>query len=177
MLLAILGVNFILVILGYPSKQSTNKATTIVHAKSEDFSSQSTPFKHDKNSNNSPESISTLGFQQYYKDMTQFFSHLPTRVILVNALGYGAVMTVIDTYLYISLEIDYHVSRTFSGICTSASILSCLPVFYYSDKLIEKYGNFRLIILAQIVCVLRLIAYGMLPPTPSSIYVILLFQA
>lgn len=172
------AVNFALVVIGFPTRSTTptsqngsftsSSSTTLIHSKSEDFSAPQMPLKH---------STSDLSFYQYWKDMYQFFSHSPTRALLLNAFGYGGVMTVIDTYLYISLELDYHVSRSFSGICTASSILSCLPVFYYSDILIAKHGHFRMIVIAQVSCVLRLIAYGLLPPSPSSVYIIFILQS
>lgn len=137
--------NFVLVMVGYPSRQS------------------STAGKSPPRTRGSLFTMFQSGAQQYYSEMKQFFGSAPCRTVLTNAFGYGAVMTVIDTYLYISLEKDFHASRSYSGCCTAASILSCLPIFWFSDRLISTYGHFNMILVAQVTCVWRLIAYAVLP--------------
>jgi predicted MFS family arabinose efflux permease len=113
----------------------------------------------------------------YFHDMKTFYSVSAARVLLLNTFVYGLVMTIIDTFMYVSLEKDFGASRTFSGACTAASILSCLPVFYYSEHLLVKHGHFRLIHIAQWTCVIRLLLLSMLNPTsPHSAYAILGIQ-
>ena len=104
----------------------------------------------------------------------QFTSHAPCRLILLNSLCYGIVMQVPDTYLYISLERDFHASKSYSGFCTTVSILACLPLFWHSQALIQRYGHHKLIFFSQAVAVLRLVLYSfLLPSFELSIYMLL----
>lgn len=152
--------NFVLVMVGYPSKKS-------------DQSNSKFPLRPRA----SIFDLLQTGVTQYYSEMKQFFGSAPCRAVLINAFGYGAVMTVIDTFLYISLEKDFHASRSYSGCCTAASILSCLPIFWYSDYLISTYGHFNMILVAQLTCVWRLIAYAVLPVSSvQSLHIIFAIQ-
>lgn len=117
------------------------------------------------------------GLQSYMRMVTQFTSSAPCRLILTNSLCYGVVMQVPDTYLFISLEKDFHASKSYSGFCTTVSIVACLPLFWYSQLLISKYGHHRLIFVAQALCVLRLVCLSLLVPSwEYSIYAILFVQ-
>lgn len=51
-------------------------------------------------------------------------------------------------------------NRTFSGLCISVSVLSCLPLFWYSDHFLNIYGHFKLMYISQISCILRLFLYS-----------------
>ena len=112
-------------------------------------------------------------FRHYVKELYLFFSHAPCRVIMMNSFLYGVVMTVPDTFLFVSLEQDFKASRTYSGLVTSTSILACLPLFWFSGSLIAKYGHFKLIFASQCSCIARLMMYGMLSPGWSlSLYIL-----
>jgi predicted MFS family arabinose efflux permease len=102
-------------------------------------------------------------FEKQWRELRQFFMNMPCRIILLNAFCYGVVMSVTETFLYISLEQDYSASRTFSGLCTTTSILSCLPLFWYSESLIRRFGHHKMIYVAQVSCVLRLVGFALLP--------------
>jgi predicted MFS family arabinose efflux permease len=113
----------------------------------------------------------------YFADMRSFFSVATSRILLVNTFIYGLTMTIIDTFMYVSVEKDFGASRTFSGACTAASIISCLPVFYYSEYLLVRYGHFKLILVAEWACVVRLLLLSMLNPKRAfSQYFLLCIQ-
>ena len=100
----------------------------------------------------------------YAKEVYMFLSHATCRALLVNAFLYGIVMTVPETFLYISLEEDFDASRTYSGIITTISVLGCIPLFWYSTYFIATYGHFNIIFMSECSCVLRLFAYALLSP-------------
>jgi hypothetical protein len=113
----------------------------------------------------------------YAVEVYMFLSHATCRAILVNAFLYGMVMTVPDTFLYISLEKDFNASRTYSGIVTTISVLGCIPLFWYSNYYIAKYGHFNIIFFSECTCVIRLFSYALLSPTwPFSLYVLPVVQ-
>ena len=86
-------------------------------------------------------------------------------------------MTVIETYFYISIEQDFRASRTYSGLCTTTSITACLPLFWYSDSLIKRFGHHKMIFFAEITCIIRLLAYAIIPLNwEISLYIILVVQ-
>lgn len=106
-----------------------------------------------------------------------FLMNEKTRLVLLNSIFYGCVMTVVDTFLYISLEKDYHVSRTLSGFSTTVSTLSCLPLFWYSETFIRKFGHHSMIFISQIICVIRLFIYAIIPlHNISGVYIVIVVQ-
>jgi MFS family permease len=88
------------------------------------------------------------------------------KVLLLNAFLYGVVMCAIDTYLYVSIEREYGASRTVSGLYTVIAVTGTVPLFWYSDDLIKRYGVDALIRASQAVCLCRL-ALCALVTTPS----------
>lgn len=108
-------------------------------------------------------SSSSEALKKYLGNMLLFLKNKPCRILLTNAFLYGVVMVVPDSFLYISLEQDHHATRTFNGFCTALSTLSCIPCFYYSDRIIAACGHSRTIVFAQATLVLRLLALASVP--------------
>jgi predicted MFS family arabinose efflux permease len=80
----------------------------------------------------------------------------PIKCLLCGAFVYGIVMTVADTFLYVSLERDFGASRTANGSMTTVSILGSAPVFWYSSKLIRRFKHESILLVAQLATILRL---------------------
>ena len=119
----------------------------------------------------------TLTLNGYIREIRRFLMDAPCRILLFNAFVYGVVMTVPDTFLFISLEKDFAASRTFAGLCTTTSIIACMPIFWHSERLIERYGHYKMIFFAQISCIVRLLGYALCPTEwPESKYFILAIQ-
>lgn len=113
----------------------------------------------------------------YIQELRQFFRNRCCRVILLNALIYGVVMQTCDTYLYLAVEQDYNGSKAYSGLCVMATTLSCIPIFYYSKRVIQLYGHSNMIMVSHVTLVLRLFLLSLIRPGHSfSLYGILLVQ-
>jgi predicted MFS family arabinose efflux permease len=161
--------NLFCVIFGLPSRM--NKS--VPHSKSDDFNSVEARRKEEI----AMSSKKKASICSYFSDISQFFSYVPCKILLVNVFGVGIAMTVPETFLFISLETDFAASRTFAGLCTAIATISVLPIFWYSDQLIARYGHFRLIAISQGAGVLRLALYSLLPNTvPFALQLILVVQ-
>jgi hypothetical protein len=115
----------------------------------------------------------SVQLRKFLGDGRQFLRSPLCRVVLIDALFYGLVMTVPDTYLFICLEKDYKASKTVNGLFTLLSTLSCLPLFWYSDRLISRFGHHRVMYIAKCTCVARLAACALLPPAwPVSLWLL-----
>jgi MFS_1 like family len=113
----------------------------------------------------------------YMRELYAFMCNPPCRSIIFNSFFYGIVMTIPDTFLFVSLERDFRATRTYSGMVTTASIMACLPLFWFSGPLIARQGHFNLIFLSESSCVLRLLAYSALSPRWSlSLYLLPFIQ-
>ena len=153
----LIALNGLLVVVGVPSKSASSWN---VYSKDVSIWSQ---FSH-----------STL---QLYRELKHFFSNGPCRVVLMTSIAYGVAMTVPDTFIFLSLESDFHASRTFAGWLTIVSICSEIPIFWYSEQIISSLGVFRMILLAMGTCILRLLILSILSVSePSSLLLLLLLQ-
>lgn len=108
-------------------------------------------------------------------NFSKFFENSNSRILLINTFWHGLAMCVGETFLYISIEKDFAASRTYSGLCTTISILACIPLFWFSDNLVKRFGHKSMITVSQLSCALRLFAYSMLPLGDVSALKILLF--
>ena len=52
---------------------------------------------------------------EFLKKYRQFFKAKSIRVLCLNVFLYGNIMCIPDTFFFVSLEKDYHSSRTFNG--------------------------------------------------------------
>lgn len=99
------------------------------------------------------------------------------KYLLYNIFVYGAVMTIIDSIVAISLVTDYRTSASFGGIYTGMGVCSCLPAFYLSKSLIERHGHYAVLMFAQCTCVFRLLVNScLLPSWEYSAYGLLVTQ-
>ena len=76
---------------------------------------------------------------------------------------YGFCFSLVESLLFIVLEKDYHASKTIQGLCIAVSVIFEIPVFHFSDSLLEKYGVKRMFVIAQSACALRLLLYYLTP--------------
>ena len=53
----------------------------------------------------------------YLQELRQFVKNRCCRVILFNAILYGACMQTVDTWLFICLEQDYHANKAYWPLC------------------------------------------------------------
>ena len=75
---------------------------------------------------------------EFLKKYGQFFKAKSIRVLCLNVFLYGSIMCIPDTFFYVSLEKDYHSSRTFNGMNDDAytyipylNICRCMYVCIY----------------------------------------------
>lgn len=141
------------------------------------FPPKSQPPTHENPKTSSLLSQLCLNASSFIKAIRQFFDHKPCRVVLLSSMVFGAVMTVPDTFLYISLEKDFHASRSFSGWMTIVSILSELPIFWYSDYIIASMGHYNMKVVAFGSLALRLLMLSVCSPSlPFSLHIIIASQ-
>lgn len=75
----------------------------------------------------------------------------------IHAFGIGFCMSVVNWLVYLVLENDLGASRKVNGLATLISVLGAFPTFWYSKKLIQRYGYWRLMLGAEALLGFRLI--------------------
>jgi len=88
-------------------------------------------------------------------------------LLLLDLFIQGVLQAFVETYLYVYLDEVYHCPGYFLGLCTLVAAVFELPVFYYSNILIARFGCKGLLTFAQIVYTIRVVAYIYIPNNSS----------
>lgn len=96
---------------------------------------------------------------------TLFQAVFKTKIILFFAVTslLGLVFSVIGSYLFIYLATTWQASPTFLGMTTPFSVFWELPLFFFSDLLLKKIGTTKMLVMAHLLMLLRLLIYMFLP--------------
>uniref|UniRef100_A0A7S3NF87 Major facilitator superfamily associated domain-containing protein n=1 Tax=Aureoumbra lagunensis TaxID=44058 RepID=A0A7S3NF87_9STRA len=96
----------------------------------------------------------------------------PLRLALANSVCFGTLVVSVDSILYMQLENELAVSRTLSGLATALATAATFPVFWTSADIVQRYGYWRVIALAQCVLPVRLLLHACV--TKSNVWYVLL---
>ena len=75
-----------------------------------------------------------VSLSDFVKKYKQFFKSRSIRALSLNVFLYGSIMCIPDTFFFVSLEKEYHSSRTFNGKYLSSFILSRCAFRYNSTS-------------------------------------------
>ncbi|KNC98562.1 uncharacterized protein SPPG_06249 [Spizellomyces punctatus DAOM BR117] len=79
----------------------------------------------------------------------------------------GTSVAVVDSFLYLFLSNQMGASNTFLGIVKFFQVGMEIPCFYFSKQIMRKIGVRNMLLLAQVILVIRLCGYGLLPAVGS----------
>ena len=138
------------------------------NANNEDNSSSNNNNKNNNNNNNNNENniINNDGnssFASTLSNMKIFFCNKDLQQFYFILLIYGFCFSLVESLLFIILEKEYHASKTIQGLCIFISVLFEIPVFHYSDYLLETYKVKKMFVIAHSACALRLFLYFLTP--------------
>ncbi|KAJ9448471.1 hypothetical protein DIPPA_64950 [Diplonema papillatum] len=92
---------------------------------------------------------------------------------LVNILFFSIINAIPDQVLFLHME-RVGASRTLQGAANAASVIFEIPVFYYADRLLHRFGVKGMCIRAQMFCGLRMFLYSLVPD--SSVWMVVVIQ-
>eukprot|EP00613_Pedinella_sp_CCMP2098_P083044 CAMPEP_0171991978 /NCGR_PEP_ID=MMETSP0993-20121228/277707_1 /TAXON_ID=483369 /ORGANISM="non described non described, Strain CCMP2098" /LENGTH=453 /DNA_ID=CAMNT_0012645017 /DNA_START=509 /DNA_END=1870 /DNA_ORIENTATION=- len=81
---------------------------------------------------------------------------------LVVVMCYSISMVLVETFMMVQLDRDYHSSKQFIGTLTLVGMVTQIPTFHYSSSLIGQFGHRRLFQVAHAILFLRLLAMAAL---------------
>eukprot|EP00943_MAST-04B_sp_MAST-4B-sp1_P002702 g2702.t1 len=96
-------------------------------------------------------------------NMKIFFSNKDLQQFYIILSIYGFCFSLVESLLFIVLEKDYHASKTVQGLCIAVSVIFEIPVFHFSDYLLEKYKVKNMFVMALLGCATRLFLYFLTP--------------
>lgn len=94
--------------------------------------------------------------KQAISDVKQFLAKKSCNFLLLNAFLTGVIMQVMETYLFVSFAESMHSTNGFGGLCSCVGSFSCAIFFYFSDRLIKKYGHGQCLLFSEVVFFVRL---------------------
>jgi PPP family 3-phenylpropionic acid transporter len=95
----------------------------------------------------------------------------PWMVFLLLSFIAGVGLTTINSFLSPYLK-ELDISQSFMGVALVISIIGELPVLFYSNRLLKRYGSFLLLVTATAMSAVRLLLYAGVYSTQG----ILIFQ-
>jgi predicted MFS family arabinose efflux permease len=94
--------------------------------------------------------------------LSQVLLRPSTSFFLLSITLIGMVFSLIQSFLFIYMSSELQISPSIIGLTTPLSILLELPVFYYSEKLINVAGTTMMIVLVHVLLIARLLIYTVL---------------
>ena len=101
--------------------------------------------------------LNTTTLAHVMHGLQQLFGHPELSRTAVQIIVTGFLMTLVDQILPIQLDQEYHVPRWVNGMTTFLSIVSSLPVYYYSQHIIQQQGVYWMFQTGQITFAIRLV--------------------
>jgi PPP family 3-phenylpropionic acid transporter len=105
-----------------------------------------------------PVSRSSIG-NQFWRGLSQLLKNRQWVVFLAVIFISGAGMSIMSNYLFLYLN-ELGASRSLMGFSLSVATISELVVMFFSDRLLERWGAKKLLILALVIFILRAFAYA-----------------
>ncbi len=96
---------------------------------------------------------------KFWLGLRSLFSNPSWLLFLFMVFVFGIGSAVIQNYLFLYMN-DLDASKTLMGLSLMFATLSELPVLYYSDRLLNRFGDTGMIIFSMCFLVLRLWAYS-----------------
>lgn len=110
---------------------------------------------------NMPVSRASLG-GRYWQGLRGLLQDMRWRLFLLVVFVCGVGSSVLSNYLFLRLN-DLGASKTLMGTALAVATISELPVFFFSGKLLKRWGARSLLVLSLFVYVLRAMAISYLP--------------
>ena len=93
---------------------------------------------------------------------------------LVQVAVIGAGMALVDSFLFVFLQNNLSATTSLCGYTVGVTVLFCLPIFHWSQFLLQRVGHDLLFIIAMVAYSTRVIGYSML--TPSTVHWVLALE-
>ncbi len=97
----------------------------------------------------------------YWRGMRGLLGNGPWMIFLLSILIGGLVIAIEMSFLFLYLD-RLGASKTLMGIALTISTVSELPVWFFADRLIERLGTRRVLVLSLLACAGQGFGYSMM---------------
>lgn len=98
----------------------------------------------------------------FWKNLRYFVTSWPWLIFLSTVFVNGIGMSFTNNFLFLYMS-SLHASKTLMGFALFAASLSELPAFFFSDRLLRRWGSRGLLIAALLAQATRMFAYAAMP--------------
>jgi PPP family 3-phenylpropionic acid transporter len=99
---------------------------------------------------------------RFWQGARSLFADWQWSVLLIAAFSSGVAMSVTNNFLFLHLD-ALGASTLLMGFGLTTATLSELPIFFFADRLLKRWGARRLLIVALVAQIVRLLAYALMP--------------
>lgn len=82
-----------------------------------------------------------------------FVSNIHFVCFYITSFLFGMGMTVVNAFLFIYLDDSLDASATLLGLSIAVTILLEIPIFIYSEQLLDRLGIKAMVVIAHLVCI------------------------
>ena len=90
-------------------------------------------------------------------------------LLLLNLFMQGVLVAFVESFLYVYLDEVYRCTGFFLGLCTFVAAVFELPVFYYAEAIIRRFGVKAVLTFAQFLYATRVFLYTVIPRGTVSV--------
>lgn len=100
--------------------------------------------------------------QPFWQGMRFFVTRWPWIVFLITLFLNGMAAGVVHNFLFLYLD-QLHASKTLMGISLLVEAVSEVPIFFFGNRLLQRWGARGLLLLALGASALRMVSYALMP--------------
>jgi MFS transporter, PPP family, 3-phenylpropionic acid transporter len=105
---------------------------------------------------------STALGQPFWQGMRFFVTRWPWLVFLITIFMNGVAAGVGNNFLFLYLD-QLHASKTLMGLSLLVATASEVPIFFFGDRLLQRWGARGLLLLALGANMVRMVSYALMP--------------
>jgi MFS family permease len=99
--------------------------------------------------------------RQFWRGLRSLLANRQWIIFLVTILVGGLSLTISISFLFLYLD-DLGADKTLMGLSLTAATISELPVWFFSNRLLERWGARRLLAFSLLACATQAFAYSLI---------------
>ena len=100
--------------------------------------------------------------QQFWKDMRKLLANKQWVIFLVSILIGSLHLSLVNSFLFLRLK-QLGASETLMGLTLTVATLSELPVWFFADAMLRRWGTKGMLIFSLVACIIQAFGYAWMP--------------
>jgi oligosaccharide:H+ symporter len=112
--------------------------------------------------------------QSYWHSLTLFFKNRSWLLFLLMVFIWGVSQSFVNNYLFLYMK-TLNASETLMGFALTMGTISELVIFFFADKLLQRWGNQKVVMITLLALAIRMLAYSFIK-TPGLVLIVQLLH-